>query len=293
MRFTMFPLLLVAAGLVAGAARAEDPKPRSRDAKLGDVRVHYDDAGPEQAKEAVVFVHGWAGDRTVWRLQMPVFAKEARCLAIDLPGHGESDKPEVAYSMSYFAKAIDAVMRDAGVESAVLVGHSNGTPVVRQFWREYPKKTRALVIVDGALRSFFSDPKQVDQFVGMFKAPDYKDFVAKFVDSMFTSRMPDDAKADVKNRMLSTPQHVMVSSFEAVVDPAIWKEDTIDVPVLAIMAKSPFWTPEYEAFAKKICPKMEWHVLENVGHFVMMEKPDEFDALLAAFLAKQGLTKAR
>src|SRR5262249_6829015 len=72
-----------------GAVRAEDVQPRSRVAKLGEVRVRYDDAGPAEAKEAVVFVHGWACDRTVWRFQMPVLAGRVRCLAVDLPGHGE------------------------------------------------------------------------------------------------------------------------------------------------------------------------------------------------------------
>ncbi len=49
-------------------------------------------------------------------------------ITVDLPGHGESDKPQIAYTMDLFARAVEAVMRDAGVDQAVLVGHSMGTP---------------------------------------------------------------------------------------------------------------------------------------------------------------------
>lgn len=49
-------------------------------------------------------------------------------------------------------KNLEAVLQDAGVKKAVLVGHSMGTPVIRQFYRLYPQQTLGLVIVDGALR---------------------------------------------------------------------------------------------------------------------------------------------
>jgi pimeloyl-ACP methyl ester carboxylesterase len=51
--------------------------------------------------------------------------------------------------MDLFARAIEAVLNHAGVDQAVLAGHSMGTPVVRQFW--LPKKTLALIMVDGSI----------------------------------------------------------------------------------------------------------------------------------------------
>src|SRR5262249_39542402 len=111
------------------------------------------------------------------RAQGPAFAGKVRLVLIDLPGHGRSDRPEVNYTMDLFARAVDAVLRDAGVEKAVLAGHSMGTPVVRQFYRMYPKKTLGLVAVDGALRSFLTNPAQVDQFVAGFEGPDFKEAV--------------------------------------------------------------------------------------------------------------------
>jgi pimeloyl-ACP methyl ester carboxylesterase len=76
-------------------------------------------------------------------------------IAVDLVGHGKSDKPHVRYTMEVFARSIDSVLTDAKIKRAVLVGHSMGTPVVRQFLRLFPEKTAGLVIVDGALRDAF------------------------------------------------------------------------------------------------------------------------------------------
>src|SRR5450755_1974894 len=115
------------------------------DATYDGSRVHYESYGKGQ--EAVVFIHGWTCDLTFWRGQAPVYEKR-RALLVDLPGHGQSDKPEVAYTQERFARAIDAVMRDAGVTRAVLVGHSMGGPVALTFLRLFPDKTKALVLVD-------------------------------------------------------------------------------------------------------------------------------------------------
>src|SRR5882762_2877013 len=102
-------------------------------------RVHYESYG--KGKDAVVFIHGWTCDLTFWSGQAPVYKKH-RALLIDLPGHGRSEKPDVAYTPERFARAIDAVMRDAGVERAVLVGHSMGGPVAFTFLRLFPARTK-------------------------------------------------------------------------------------------------------------------------------------------------------
>ena len=136
----------------AMAQKSSTSAVKSRYAKLDGARIHYQNYG--KGSEALVLIHGWTCNLDYWRDQVPDFAKRNRVIALDLPGHGQSDKPELVYSMDLFARAIDAVMRDAKVERAVLVGHSMGTPIARQFYRKYPQKTLAIVIVDGGLRPF-------------------------------------------------------------------------------------------------------------------------------------------
>ncbi|MGH9364334.1 MAG: alpha/beta fold hydrolase [Thermoanaerobaculia bacterium] len=285
------PSLACAAGCAAGRPDAPARTATLESAPLSFAvqdgrRVAYKVAG--RGEPALVFVHGWACDMTSFRFQVPVFAKTHRVIAIDLPGHGASDKPEIVYSMDLFARAIDAVLKDAGVARAVLVGHSLGTPVVRQFYRLMPGKTVALVAVDGALKPYTLDPAAVERFLAPFAGPGVREAQTRMVDSMFTP--PDaDLAASVKTVALATPPFVVVSAGRAMFDPAIWREDPIAVPLLVVLAQSPFWNSEYEAFVRKLAPGVRYELLHGVGHFLMLQKPDEFNKLLAAFLA--GLTK--
>src|SRR5258708_4946856 len=223
-----------------------------------------------------------------WSRQVPAFEGKIRVIAIDLPGHGLSDKPQVSYTMDLFARAIDAVMQDAKVDNAVLVGHSMGGPVIRQFYRKYPQKTLALVVVDGPLRSF-GKKEEMERFIAPLRGPGYKEWADKFIDNMFGPSASAELRAEIKAPMLSTPQHVAVSAMEGMLDPAIWGDDKINVPVLAVMTKN--WPPDTEQFYRSLAPKLEYRLMEGVGHFLMMEKPGEFNETVRAFLTKNGLSK--
>ena len=281
--------------LVAGmAARADEPAnpldtAPSRYAKTDGMKVHYKSLG--KGETALVLVHGWTADLTCWRYQVPAFHDKVRLVLIDLPGHGKSDKPKIDYTMDVFARAIDAVLSDAGVKKAVLAGHSMGTPVVRQFYRRYPKKVVGLIAVDGRLKKFDLPPETMKKFVKQFEGPDFKATVGKFIDAMLTRDTPREVRRHLKAAYPAAPRHVGVSAMKAMQDPAIWKDDPIKVPVQAIMAKSPFWTAEYEKYVRKLAPGIDYRVMEGVGHFLMMEKPKEFDALVMAFLKKTGCVK--
>jgi pimeloyl-ACP methyl ester carboxylesterase len=277
----LFVLLLVTASF-AVAQNGE-----SKYAKLGANKIHYVSEG--KGKDAIVLVHGWTCNLTNWHGQIPELSKRARVIALDLPGHGLSDKPDTTYSMDFFADAIDAVMKDAGVEHAVLIGHSMGTPVVRQFYRKYPQKTLALVIVDGALRPF-GTKEQREQFAAPLRGPNYKEAGAQMFAAM-GSNLPDADKELVKASFLNTPQRVLVSAMDAMNDESLYTPDKINVPVLAILAKSPFWTPDTEQFYRSLAPDLTFQMWQGVSHFLFMNRPKEFNAAVIAFLDDKKLLK--
>ncbi len=276
---------------ISAIVAGEPSAPESKFAQLDGLKVHYTNYGGAAA--TVVFVHGWACDETVWRDVAPALAaRNVRTITIDLPGHGKSDKPQIAYTMQLYARAIDAVLRDAGVGQAVLVGHSNGTPAIRQFYRQFPASVSALVIIDGKLRPFV-DAAAMEKFIAPLRGPDYAKSAGAFVDSM-TKPISDKAlRGRIRTMMLQTPQFVAVSEFESTADPELWKPDPINVPVLMILAKSPIWDAEYEQFARSLAPQLDYVVWENVSHFLMMEKPREFNAALLRFMRKHLLLPER
>ena len=275
---------------IAGSLLAQPIVSDSHFVELDGAKVHYTNYG--KGDTALFLVHGWSCDETVWSGQAPILADRMRVITIDLPGHGQSEEPHIDYTMDLYARAIDAVLRDANVSSVVLVGHSNGTPVIRHFYRKFPAKVRALVIVDGPLRPFFNK-ESMEKFIAPMRGDNYPEAAGRLVDGM-TKPVKDEAlRTQIKTLMLKTPQYVAVSEFEATGDPALWKEDKIDVPVLMILAKQPAWTSEYEQFVRRLVPEVDYQVWENVSHFLMMDKPREFNAALLAFLEKKQLLPNR
>jgi pimeloyl-ACP methyl ester carboxylesterase len=282
MKSIVFIITLLLASTAAFAADGE-----SQYAKLDGAKIHYKSYG--KGKDAVVFIHGWTCNLDNWRDQIPEFAKRNRVIALDLPGHGQSDKPQIAYTMDLFADAVEAVMRDAKVDHAVLVGHSMGTPVARQFYRKYPQKTLAIVIVDGGLR-LFGTKEMRDGFLAMFRAPTYKDAGAQMFGQMMAN-LPAAEQERVKTSFANTPQYVIVGAMEAMSDEALYAPDKINVPVFAVLAKSPFWAADTEQFLRGLAPDLELQWWEGVGHFVMLEKPKQFNDAVIAFLNKKNLLK--
>ena len=276
---------LIALLMTSAAALGAEPGGVSRSVMLDGAKVHYTDYGT--GEKALLLVHGWACDETFWAGQAVALAAKYHVITIDLPGHGESDKPHISYTMDLYARAIDAVLRDAKVKTAVFVGHSNGTPVIRQFYRKFPQKTRALVIVDGALRA--ADKGMMQRFVALLKAPDYEQNAAKLIEGMTSVVQDTTLREKIKAAMLRTPQYVAALEFDATLNDALWKPDPIKVPVLMVLAKQPMWSAEYEQFVRGIVPDLDYQIWEGVSHFLMMEQPDRFNAAVINFLEKHKL----
>lgn len=267
---------------------AQVAKPESRWAEYNGGKIHYYDVGGSapKAKDALVLIHGWTCNADFWKDSYNAFPNY-RVIALDLPGHGESDKPKVAYSMDYFARSVEAVMKDAHVKRAVLVGHSMGTPVAREFYRLFPEKTRGVVVVDGALRTFF--PKAAaDQFIGQMKA-NYKASSAQMVDGMLAVVNDSDRRQFIREAMLSTPDYVAISAMEGMNDEKIWKNDKISVPVLALMAQSPVWPANVKETFSSIAPDIDFQMWTGVSHFLFMERPTEFNGQVRGFIVKNKL----
>lgn len=284
--FNKGAIFLALVSIMLFVAPARSAELTSRFATFDGVKVHYQTSG--KGKEALIFVHGWTCNSDFWRGQTSAFPG-MRVIAVDLPGHGKSDKPQTDYTMAYFARSIEAVMRDAQVTRAVLVGHSMGTPIVRQFYRLYPEKTRALVIVDGGLR-MFAPKEQTEQFTTMLRA-NYKAVAQPMLEGMLKPVKDEKLKEEIRTAMQSTSEHVAVSAMVNMADEKLYEKDPIKVPVLAVLAKSPFWPADTEQFMRSVAPNLEFYMWDNVSHFLMMEKPQEFNRTLRAFLVKNKLLK--
>lgn len=184
--------------------------------RLDGHKIRYETAGPRHGT-AVVLIHGWACDSSFWRLQVPELARRFRVLAVDLPGHGKSDKPPLDYDGPLFAKAVRAAMDAEKINRAVLVGHSMGTEIAGRLLYEAPDRVIALVSVDGVVMR--TSPAGTKEWAASMRGPSGVEVRRKFIQEMFTPATPPDLRHEIAARMLATPPHVAASANGALSPP--------------------------------------------------------------------------
>jgi pimeloyl-ACP methyl ester carboxylesterase len=275
-------VLLLASAMVSSPALTSAP---SHYATLDGIRIHYKVVG--KGHHTLVFVHGLGGEMNVWREQVEYFAPHARVLVLDLPGYGESDKPEKAkYTMRFFARAVRAAMDDAKIDRAILIGHSMGTPVIREFDRMFPARTRGLVAVDGALVMNLP-PDAAEKFIAPLRGPDFAKSVTAMFDSMTDHASPA-LRTDIESAALATPQYVIVSSMEGMFDPSIWKDDKITIPLLVVNTSSPMWTAKYVDAVRAMAHDLRYMTVDDADHFLMLERPAALNEAIDKWMKAKG-----
>lgn len=258
---------------------------------VGANRIHYVTAG--QGEHTLVFVHGWACHLGFWREQVAALADKARLVLIDLPGHGQSDQPETTYTMDFFAEVVRAVMHEAGAEKATLIGHSMGGAVICKVYHQAPDKVAALVSVDGLLCRLSGTPAEGRALVTPFATPYYREHAAGFIRTLFPFPGAESLCEQVTAEMLKTPQHVMLGGMLAMMSPdqPDWILQRVNAPVLVLNARSSWWNADYENYVRTLSSQTDYRVMEGASHFLMLEQPTAFNALLVERLQKFDLIR--
>jgi pimeloyl-ACP methyl ester carboxylesterase len=140
-----------AADAPAWFLRALSLRPSHGEVAVEGARIHYlcwGDAG----RPGIVFVHGGAAHAHWWGFIAPLFLPEYRIAAIDLSGHGDSDR-RTGYPRELWAREVMAVADDAGFAGPpIVVGHSMGGFVTMTTAAEYGERLAGAVILDSAVR---------------------------------------------------------------------------------------------------------------------------------------------
>ena len=117
-------------------------------ARVGDLEIAYTSAG--HGAPALLFIHGFAGDRTYFAPQLAHFASSRRVVALDLRGHGESTTMTSA-TLDDFAADVIAVLDAAGLERTVVCGHSMGGVVALKIAGARPDLVRGVAMIESTV----------------------------------------------------------------------------------------------------------------------------------------------
>jgi pimeloyl-ACP methyl ester carboxylesterase len=270
-------LVLVIVSYACGCEPSARTLPFTNTLSADNVPIAYAVYGPA-TDTAVVFVHGWSCDSRYWHNQIPYFSKKYRVITVDLAGHGNSGFGRKIYTTEAFGQDVAAVLRHLDVKKAMLVGHSMGGEVILYTAKISPERVIGLVGVDTLEDLGMVYPDEVKNRIYEPIAADFVPKVQEFVRSMFPSAA-DKALVDAIARDISSaPQDVALSSMKEyfkVSDPELIKG--LNVPLKSVNAD--LW-PTNVAGNKKLVPSYEMVLMKGRGHFLMLEDPGQFNALL-------------
>ncbi len=279
-----------AAAAVAAAAAA----PTAAVAELADgTTVAALFAGPPDAAESIVFLHGLGGSQSTWASVLGDFAGTYRVAAIDLPGHGASDKPSpdaTDYSIPGLAARVGEVIEKLELTPAILVGHSLGGATALQLALDRPKLVRGLVLVDSAslgpeisgelLDLIESEPTRdaARQLMELY-FQDRRFVLDRGIDDMLAARLAPGADAAVKSAAASAftrdgQQHILVDRL-----------GEVETPVLFVWGELDRVIPASQAVAVTAALPVAWlEIMEGVGHVPHVEAARKFSALVNRWL---------
>jgi long-chain acyl-CoA synthetase len=232
------------------------------------VRLSYIDVAPENPEQTIVLVHGYGGRALHWNYQLTTFSDDYRVVAVDLRGHGSSDKPNTQYLMDEFVADLEAALPKIGVNDPfVLVGHSFGGAIAAEYAAKHPDLVSRLVLIATA---------------GEYKLSPFLKLVFRLPIVLLNLLEPI-----LRRATLYAPPRVLKEFYLNTLSPWVGWElfEQLQMPALIIRGDRDRVFPDsaFEEVARRIPDSEE----VNVGvssHMVMWERRDAVERAIARFI---------
>jgi pimeloyl-ACP methyl ester carboxylesterase len=228
----------------------------------------------------VLFAHSFAGDLSHWTPALEHLKPHRRAVAFDFSGHGNSPGAIGRYSYDELAKDISEVANSQQLDHFALVGHSMGAAVGAQYAASHPARVKALILVDPPLAGGAIPADRIQQLHASLDRDPYT-----VVEQFWNQQMFIDARDDVKQRLLAglrrMPRNAVSDlTKEAFAVDASQALRRYSGPKFAIV------TPRNDAplSLHRAVPGVTRAVVEGTGHWIHLDKPDEFNQTLDGLL---------
>ncbi|HEY0006232.1 MAG TPA: alpha/beta hydrolase [Pyrinomonadaceae bacterium] len=268
-------------------------------ATMDGTRVHYQDAGPENGP-AVLLIHGFCASTLVWsEVFLPLAAHGFRVIAVDLLGHGFSDKPQDGeYTIEAQARMVMGLLDQLGIKSATLVGSSYGGAVAATCALDYTERVAKLVLVGAVI----NDEAKKQPLLRLARSPLFGDIVSPLLlDSRWLVRrrlnkiysegarqLFDDKRLELRHLPLkaaSTHRAILRSLRRWSADRIERDAHLIRQPALLIWGEQDTDTPlRLGEHLKREMPSARLIVFRRCGHLPQEEYPQDFTELVSKFV---------
>jgi pimeloyl-ACP methyl ester carboxylesterase len=250
------------------------------------VRIVYDMRGSGAIN--LVFIHCWGCDRSFWREQLDHFGKVDlyRVVSLDLPGHGASGVDRETWQVADLGADVKAVVDELGLEQVLLIGHSMGGPVALYAAQLMPEKVTGIVCIDTLHNAEYEYPPELFEQIVTSYEQDFTGTMTRMVESAF----PEDADPELVSWVTakstaSNPEAAigLLKDFQKLDLKAALL--AVKVPIRCINAapRGPGGA-ETAIEINRSYADFDAVLMEGVGHFPQLERPDELNLHLETLL---------
>lgn len=260
-------------------------------------KIYYEARG-DKKDQSILFIHGWSCSSLYWQKQMDALSSKYYTVAIDLRGHGRSDKPPSGYTLGYMAKDVHEIIEKLDLQDLLLVGWSMGGSIVFEYFKQFRgEHLKGICIVDIGPYSWktkdypigYADYERrlelTRKYTAAYQEPGKKE--GTFVEKMFNHKpdvsMLNQLKAEYKKvpayvRSLLTME-LFCSDYRLILA-------EIDLPTLILRGswhKKGKDDPAGEYMRKRI-KNSRYIRFNKSGHCPFMEEPVKFNRVLSEFI---------
>lgn len=229
----------------------------------------------------VLFLHALGGTATQWQAQIRHLMPERAALAVDLPGHGVSDPVEEGdYAPPAVASEVASILDALGLSPVVLVGHSYGAAVAVAVLANRPGDVAGVLLVDPGTDLRQEPPEAIQAFLGSMESGSYN--VAAHYESVLAGSM-EATRASVLEALAETPHDVIAGALGSLPDyDLVTPLLAFDGPSLSVVAEQ----HDGPTALHRVVPNLPGRIVSGVSHWLHMDDPETFNALLDEFLER-------
>ena len=259
-------------------------------------------AGPSDAREAVLFLHGNPGSGGDWRALVEATGTFARAVAPDMPGFGRADKPrDFPYSVSGYAEFLDAVLEELGIDRVHLVVHDFGGPWGMEWAARNPSRVASAVLINTGvligyrwhiLARIWRTPVLGEVFQGTATRPLFR-LLTNLGQKRKLPRSFLDHTYDVN--FTRPTRRAVLKLYRATSDPdgdGRRQAEALrphDIPALVVWgARDPYIGVEAASGQQDAFPRARVHVFEDSGHWPFIDDPERTAQVVIPFLREQA-----
>jgi pimeloyl-ACP methyl ester carboxylesterase len=266
------------------------------------VKLHYVEAG---TGPILLTFHSWSGTAEQFKDQIQNLSHRYRCIALEMRGHGDSEKPNHGYKIQRLAKDVHDVIHALELNNVTLLGHSMGCSVIWSYWELFDSDSLSkIILVDQspvlttnpawsaeekeASGAIFDDSQAMVDACNSIAGPEGEDATRELFSGAFTKNMAEAEKNRLIEDFLKLPrQHAATLLYNHCVQD--WRDviPRINIPTLVVGGRVSIipWKSQEWIHNQIRGSRLEIFEEEEGGnHFMFIEEPQKFNRIVSEFI---------